>query len=260
MDSEYNKSKAIFFLIFLIAIIIVLVSIVFIVVRFFNQRISNTVEDTTVNQEQDEDQIDNNNVQPDKQVINRLTIKDSTQIFKISKPKHNPTNQQISYNFVISNVRDEIITPIIKEELEKLEIPTLSNLSRIKIDQIGVDVPVIGGSDGDRAVDKGWWLYPASKDEGEKILLGHRRYWGFSHPYSAWQMDTLPIGAMIKVIDKNNNEYIYEVVSQSVKDGEDISIFRPSTQDLIKIITCSTFNGTAGSSEFRHVTIARRLS
>ena len=67
----------------------------------------------------------------------------------------------------------------------------------------------------------------------------NRRFWEPGHPYSAWLMNTLSKGTIIKVIDEDGSVYKYSIVSQTIKDGNDLSTFNASNDDLLKIVTCS---------------------
>jgi len=196
--------------------------------------------------------------------VEEETPDQNNMVQSISQPEITISNKEFDYNFTISKsgvtgIKDPLITSELEDYTFELGPPNSSSITKIKVPAIGVDAPIIKGIDGDTAVDNGWWLYPASKDEGEKIILAHRRYWSPSHPYSAWKINTLSIGESIQLYDTAGNVYQYQIISQSVREGSDLSVFLPADQDIVKLITCSTFAGDAGSSSHRYITIAKRI-
>ncbi|MEI7578907.1 MAG: sortase [bacterium] len=180
------------------------------------------------------------------------------------QPTLQKSPEKINYNFSLqlaSTGLQENWIPIQLIEASSI-VPAAAQsdtVNKIQIPALGVNAPIIHDIDGKKAIDQGWWMYPASKPQGEKIILAHRRYWPPGNPYSAWNIDTLPIGAEIKVYDQNGQVYNYQVAAQSINEGSDLSIFVPANDDILKIITCSTFSGAAGSASHRFVTIARRV-
>lgn len=228
---------------FILALIIGLVGIVYLIITYLDPEASaSQITDTT-----------------------EETTEDTDQQFDISQavvePDKTDTNELYNYDFVYANVLG-INTDFayqLGRNASRVNTPNAQDIVSIKITSIGVDAPIIHDLDGDKAIDIGWWMYPASEDYGEKIILAHRRYWQPGHPYSAWNIDQLEIGTIIEVTDINGITYKYQVTSQAVRDGYDLGIFRPSEEDIIKIVTCSTWNGGAGSSDYRSVTIAVRI-
>jgi len=191
----------------------------------------------------------------------KTIIGEDIPITSITPPNGTKTDEKFDYHFVVqgqSAIASDKLARGLAVDAKKVSIPNTYTINRIIIPAMGVDVPIIEGTDGESAIDQGWWLYPASKERGEKVYLAHRRYWGKDHPYSAWDINTLKIGAKIKLVGKNGKVYTYKVKSQAVKDGVDLGIFRASADDLVKIITCSTWTGDPGSADYRYVTIAER--
>ena len=174
------------------------------------------------------------------------------------------TNPEIAQNpsvagIVSEGIKDQIITAEVKKEIAILPaLPATAkstDVSWIKINSIGVSSPIVQGPDGDAALDQGMWLYPTSYEKKEKILLCHRRYFGLHNPKTCWYMDRVKLGDIIEVSDKNGTVYKYRIVSQSVREGADLSVYRASNDDVIKVITCTPL----GSSSHRLVTIASRV-
>jgi len=264
MDSK-NKNTIVLIVLFVIALLVGLAGIVFVIITMIDK--SNVTNDETeqttnilitptpINLTSDDTNTTPTNAQIDKN--------NDIPVYHVNAPQFTVTNKQIDYNFAINltgvGIKDDLIPITLVEELNKQSIANSESITRITIAKIGVDAPVVHGVDGLIAIDLGWWMYPASKEQGEKIILAHRRYWRASHPYSAWDINSLPIGAEIILYDKAGNQFKYTVFDQAiVKNTEDNSIYRPSDSDYLKIVTCSTFNGNAGSSSHRYVTLARR--
>lgn len=128
------------------------------------------------------------------------------------------------------------------------------------IPKLNVNTKVIEGIDGEAAIHEGAWLYPSSfEGSGEKILLGHRRFWGADDPRSFWNLDHLVQGDRIYYSDSEGNKYTYEVKAVSVRTAGDNTILKASEENIIKVISCSTADGSAGSSEKRIVVIATQV-
>lgn len=138
-------------------------------------------------------------------------------------------------------------------------VPSISP-NTLTIPKLNVSTKVIEGIDGEAAIHDGAWLYPSSYEgNGEKILLGHRRYWGADDPRSFWNLDQLVDGDMIYYSDAQGKVYSYEVRTVSVRNAGDLSILKASNENMIKVISCSTADGSAGSAEKRIVVIATQI-
>lgn len=159
---------------------------------------------------------------------------------------------------VQAGVKDNLVTAEVKQQAQAAPKPLEAqgaNIVRIMIPSVKIDSPVIQGGDGDAALDQGMWLYPTSYAKGEKVLLCHRRFFGPSDPRSCWYMDRVKTGDIITLQGKAGNTFRYEVITQGVRDGDDLAIFRAGDDDIVKIITCTPL----GSSSHRLITIARRI-
>lgn len=154
-----------------------------------------------------------------------------------------------------TGIKEEIVPEAAKQEIKGIEIKQ-TNLVSIKIDSVSINSPIVQDADGDAALDRGMWLYPTSYGHKELILLCHRRYFGTRDPRTCWFIDRVHIGDMVNITDNAGNVANYQIVSQSVREGTDLSVYRASDDDVIKIITCTPL----GSSTHRLVTIARRVS
>lgn len=187
---------------------------------------------------------------------------------------HTSTNKQWNQNIQISN---SAANPSVKSLVNgNVEVPVTNTsttnpiqtdsgnnvlaANTLVIPRLNINTRVIEEIDGEKAIHEGAWLYPSSYEgDGEKILLGHRRYWGADDPRSFWNLDLLKNGDIIKYADKNGDVYNYVVRSVSVRNAGDLSILKPSKENIIKVISCSTADGSAGSSEKRIVVIASQI-
>lgn len=167
----------------------------------------------------------------------------------------NPTNDVIDYNFAVpATVQGETRALIYSE------IPKTKKKNLLKISKLNLETEIIYGTDGEAAINQGAWFYPSSfEDEGEKILLGHRRYWGADDPRSFWNLNQLKKGDEIKYYDDEGRELVYMVKAVGLRTGDDHSILRASKENVLKVISCSTADGSAGSSEKRIVVIAELI-
>lgn len=179
------------------------------------------------------------------------------------------TNERYDYNFIIkkvSKVKTETKSAVYENGSQTIEETTLPNdveksvPYHLIIPKLNVDSPVIAGIDGEAAIHQGAWLYPSSYEEdGEKIFLGHRRYWGVDDPRSFWNLDQLVAGDIIKFVNEQGIVTSYSVKSVAVRSEGDLSVLKPSKENMIKVISCSTADGSAGSSEKRIVVIAQEV-
>lgn len=171
----------------------------------------------------------------------------------------NPTSEIYDYNFKIpvnlSTQESGDIKSINTANQTKTEIKNI-----LKIQKINLETEIVRSTDGEAAINQGAWLVPSSYDEnGEKILMGHRRYWGADDPRSFWNLNQLQEGDEIKYYDQEGYELSYKVKTVSIRTGEDHSILKASKDNLLKVISCSTPDGSAGSSEKRIVVIAQQI-
>lgn len=186
---------------------------------------------------------------------------------------HKSTLESINSNFEIptetSKVKsattdNEVVDKVVEKSQEETKPDTTiiesMGINTLVIPRLNVRTAVIEGIDGEKAIHEGAWLYPNSYEgEGEKILLGHRRFWGADDPRSFWNLDQLQEGDAIYYSDAKGIVYNYAVKSVVVRNAGDLSTLKPSKENIIKVISCSTADGTAGSSEKRIVVIASQI-
>jgi len=204
--------------------------------------------------------------QPEQNVKGESTLKPITF-------EHKSTIETINSNFEIPTETSGVKAATTDKEDKSLvdkESPVVNNSNAVVVESMGVNtlvIPrlnvrtsVIEGIDGEKAIHEGAWLYPNSYEgEGEKILLGHRRFWGADDPRSFWNLDQLKTGDTIRYSDAKGNVYNYAVKSVAVRNAGDLSTLKPSKENIIKVISCSTADGSAGSSEKRIVVIATQI-
>lgn len=183
--------------------------------------------------------------------------------------EHTRTDKRYDYNFKIkhvSNIESETKSAVYEEGTQKVGATTVpvevekSEPFHLIIPKLNVNSPIITGVDGEAAIHQGVWLYPSSyENDGEKILLGHRRYWGVDDPRSFWNLDQLVAGDIIKYVNDQGVVTTYAVKSVAVRSEGDLSVLKASKENMIKVISCSTADGSAGSSEKRIVVIAQEV-
>lgn len=253
METKKSNNMTILMGLFIIALIVGLVGIILVITNLVSTPYSteakiNEITPTT---------------EPSTKVEIVKNDEGDVQIQAITPPKGTETEQIYNYEFAVKGqekITGQNIGAIVAKSARTVPSPYTTDLVRIEVPVLEIDVPIIKGVDGEKAIDQGWWLYPPSKERGEKIYLAHRRYWGKDHPYSAWDINTLKTGQKIILYDKDGKAVTYKIRSQAIRDGVDLSIFKPSDEDIVKIITCSTWNGDPGSADYRYITIAERAN
>jgi len=166
---------------------------------------------------------------------------------------------QIDYNFtldqtVIDQQEDDFTPKELRFEFPNLANYQANNLSRIRIPSLSINSPIIFGSNGDAALDQGFWFYPGSYNvKGEKIFFCHRRYWGRNHPHSCWYLDKLAVGQNIVLDTKSGTSLNYQVLSVTQVPAGDSNYLKASPDDYVKIITCAPL----GYSTHRLIVIAK---
>lgn len=167
-----------------------------------------------------------------------------------------PTNEQFNYDFEVTTSNNTQETDEAKSIIKDIK-PVKKYKDTLIIPKLNVKTKIVKGTDGEAAINQGAWLYPSSyESDGEKVLLGHRRYWGADDPRSFWNLNQLKKGDEIKYYDQDGRELTYEVRAVGIRTGDDRSILRASKDNVLKVISCSTADGSAGSSEKRIVVIA----
>lgn len=197
-----------------------------------------------------------------------LFANDKNHILAEEATKPTPIQQgptQDPKNIEVTPTVEASITPKPTKKPKPTPTPVTAEVltpNSIVIPKIGVNVGIIKGTDGNNAIEQGAWLYPSSYDgsSGEKIFLGHRRKWGPGDPRSFWNLNQLEQGDTIKLTDATGTISTYSVTNTVLTNGGDYSILKASKDNIIKLISCSTAYGTAGSSEKRIVIIATKIS
>ncbi len=163
---------------------------------------------------------------------------------------------------VVANegTKEEILTQEQKDFAFNYNV-TEGQAGTILIPAIGVNSPVINGSDGDAILDKGFWHYPSSNmpGQGETIILCHRRFFGQQDPRTCWNLDFLKPGDFIQVNDNAGKPISYVVKSVNVKTPDDLNIYQLSKENYLKIISCSLENGRPGGSTHRVIVVAEKV-
>jgi len=175
--------------------------------------------------------------------------------------------KELNFNFLIPEKKDSFW----EKELQFFPDAILSDLKfatkeitsigegslKLIIPKIGIDSPIVQGSDAETLLKKGFWVYPGSYPlgKGEIVLLCHRRHWGPYHPSSCWYIDKLSQGDSI-IVEYNFQPLMYTVVGTKIYEAEDPLIYTiANDQDYIKISACHPL----GSNKQRFVVLAKRI-
>ncbi|MBN1331278.1 sortase [Candidatus Dojkabacteria bacterium] len=185
-------------------------------------------------------------------------------------------DQKYDYNFAVPAVQQPAPEDLLEEQKPESEaevevpiynynfpIPEFSSLPAMKsiqIPSIKYNSPVVISNNADTGIDKGAWYYPSNHPaEGEAIFLCHRRYFGQVSPKSCWNLDKVKTNDYLYLNFNDGTQYTYKVVSISVADGSDISIYHASEAQELKLISCAKENGRIGSDSHRIVLIAKKV-
>lgn len=148
---------------------------------------------------------------------------------------------------------------IVREDVRNLDNifqPKLGESSKIIIDKINLDSPIIEEGEGEKAMNAGFWVY--SVLDNKKFpdtgitLTCYRRYFDSTDPRSCYYINYLGINDEIKIIS-DNWEYIYKITGYNEFDSEVNSIYSSDLdKDTLKIVTSSL------DGKMRYVIIAER--
>lgn len=138
--------------------------------------------------------------------------------------------------------------------------------TRIRIDSIGLDTPILTPSDTridvlDRALLQGAVLYPGSGTLGDvsnMLIFGHSSYLPVvkNKAYRAFnKLHTLSVGEVVHV-DSTTHRYTYRVNSVFLKEADQIRVEFTASVPTLTLATCNTF----GDKEERWVVTAVLLS
>lgn len=184
--------------------------------------------------------------------------KEETQQEQTSENKNNEPKPTYNFNFAIPKFPEKAQEKTTATKTQKQKYPAMKS---IQIPSIGYDSPVIISNDGDNAVDLGAWQYPSNHPlKGESIFLCHRRYFKEFDPKSCWYLDRVQNGDDLFINFKDGSRAKYQIISITVKPGDDLNVYNLSDDKVIKLISCSKENGHIGSSTHRIVVIAKLVS
>lgn len=132
------------------------------------------------------------------------------------------------------------------------EKKALPEMESIKIPAINYSSPIIESENAVEAVEQGAWHYPSNHPlEGEAIFLCHRRYFSQRDSKSCWYLDRVKKGDSLFINFSDGSQKYYKVTSVNVTDAENLSIYNASTEEMIKLISCSISNGKIGGDSHR---------
>ena len=117
-------------------------------------------------------------------------------------------------------------------------------LSRIVIDKIGVDMPIVEGSAS--ALEKGAWRLPLSAHPdqiGNTILTAHRYKYRPPSSKTFYLLDKLAVGDTFTVY-WNGGEYRYAVDKREIKSPDDPTLLLDTYDRRVTLITCDPLFST----------------
>ncbi len=112
--------------------------------------------------------------------------------------------------------------------------------NRVIIPAIKVDMPIITGDDGARALLKGAWLIPGTStfDKGGNSVISCHRYLYTKGPRTCFNLDKLKEGDAI-IVQWNGKQYHYKIRMGKVVSPKEVSILNNSRESILTIFTCT---------------------
>ncbi len=119
----------------------------------------------------------------------------------------------------------------------------IKSSKQLKIDSIGVDIPIVISDDGGKALGRGAWHIPGSglpsEPEGYKnIVLSAHRFLYTSGPHTFFNLDKVEIDDEID-ISWEGEEHKYKVVEIFVVEPDQVSILEDDGQEKLTLFTCT---------------------
>jgi len=125
-------------------------------------------------------------------------------------------------------------------EAEPLVSNRIVNNNWLVIDKIGVEIPIVDGSD-ETALEYGAWLMPDTSTPevgGNTVLAGHRYKYRPPHKETFYNLDKLVLGDQISIYFEGEH-YQYLVTSTEVVEPTDVEVLNQTDESTITLITCA---------------------
>ena len=158
---------------------------------------------------------------------------------------YNDTAEVYEDSEIISAYYEEYYTAATsyyQQETAILYIPIGTPLGVLRIDKIGLELPIIEGTTIESLlVAPGRVVQTAQIGQrGNAVIAGHRNY-TFGTMFN--RLDELEIGDIIKFICTENEEMTFAVFEKAVIDPEDqIAFIQPKENSIITLYTCTPVN------------------
>jgi len=112
--------------------------------------------------------------------------------------------------------------------------------NRVIIPAIKVDMPIVIGDNGERALLKGAWLIPGTStfDKGGNSVLSCHRYLYTKGPRTCFNLDKLKEGDAI-IVQWNGKQYHYKIRMGKVVSPKEVSILNNTRESILTIFTCT---------------------
>jgi len=121
-----------------------------------------------------------------------------------------------------------------------------TNRFSLKISSIGVDMPIVEGYDGKKALRLGAWHVPGTGDplQGNNMVLTGHRYLRTQGTNTLYRLDEVKEGDEI-LITWNGREYRYVVASAVIVTPDRVDVMDATPQPQLTLITCHPKYSTA---------------
>lgn len=143
---------------------------------------------------------------------------------------------------ILTNVRQALNVPLPTAKRVKAKVinKTRPLDNRLVIPKIGVNLPIVEGTNSDNALWKGAWRIPSSstpKDGGNTVLSAHRFRYRPPSNLTLYLLDKVKRGD-IMIVYWQGKEYDYRVTQTKIVPRENTDIAEPTLTDQLTVFTC----------------------
>lgn len=143
---------------------------------------------------------------------------------------------------ILTNVRQALNVPLPAAKRVKARVinQTRPIDNQLVIPKIGVDLPIVEGTNSDDALWKGAWRIPGSStppDGGNTVLSGHRFRYRPPSNLTLYLLDQVKKNDVMIVYWKGK-EYDYRVSETKIVPRDNTDIAEPTLTDQLTVFTC----------------------
>ncbi len=143
---------------------------------------------------------------------------------------------------ILTNVRQALNVPLPTPKRVKAKVVNRTRPpdNRLVIPKIGVNLPIVEGTNSDDALWKGAWRIPGSstpKAGGNTVLSAHRFRYRPPSNLTLYLLDQVKRNDVM-IVYWQGKEYDYHVTETKIVPREDTDIAEPTLADQLTVFTC----------------------